>query len=232
MMGNVGFYSFGRGKSLAAMEGALIITNSDDIAAAIREETQMLPSTSMIHSAWLLSQMLIYSVFLRPRLYWLPNKLPFLNLGATEFEPEFPEFRMPALIEKLLIRTHVRLQEFNAIRRRNAAALREGLKGNPFFAVPSPSPDCVPNYIRFPLVARDESTRDRAVQALQAAGIGATPFYPSALCDIEGIERHMATADFHRPCAEALSRRLFTLPTHPFVLEGDLHRMIAILNQT
>jgi dTDP-4-amino-4,6-dideoxygalactose transaminase len=231
MLGDVGFYSFGRGKALATLEGALIVTDSDDIAAAIRAEAQKLPSGSVFHSASLLFQMLVYAVFLRPRLYWLPNSLPFLKLGSTEFDPTFPDFRMPALVRELLLRLMDRLEEFNRIRRENASVLAQALECNPSFTLPRPAEGCLPNYVRFPLIARDEATRDRAVRELRAAGIGASPFYPGAICDIEGIGAHMATGDYHCPKAEDLSRRLLTIPTHLYVRERDLHAVTEILGR-
>jgi perosamine synthetase len=231
MMGDVGFYSFGRGKALPAMEGALIVTDSDEIAAVLREEVGRLPSGSVFHPFWLLFQMLVYSVFLHPRLYWFPNSLPFLKLGSTEFDPGFPSFRMPALVRELLVRSLGRLEEFNRLRRENAALLAEALQGSPQFTVPRPGPDCQPNYVRFPVIAKDEATRDRTVGLLRAAGIGASPFYPSAICDIEGIGRHMAIGNFHRPKAEDLSRRLLTIPTHPYVQRRDLHTVTKVLGR-
>lgn len=229
MMGDVGFYSFGRGKALPAMEGALIVTNSEEIAAAIRGEAEKLSSGSVFHSAWLLVQMLVYSVFLHSRLYWFPNSLPFLKLGVTEFDPGFSESRMPALVRELVLRLVNKLEELNSIRRKNAATLEGALRGCPGFTIPRPGADCQPNYVRFPVLARDEATRDLAIRRLRNAGFGASTFYPHAVCDIPGIETYMATSDFHCPRAEDLSRRLLTLPTHPLVREDDLHRMIDIL---
>ncbi len=231
MLGDVGFYSFGRGKALPAMEGALILTNSDSIAAAIQDEICDLPSGSFAHSAWVLTQMLIYSVFIDSHLYWVPNSLPFLKLGATEFEPEFCETRMPAVAQELIRRTCGRLGEFNDIRRANAAWLTNALQGCPAFAVPRIAGGTVANYLRFPLIAPNEALRDQAVRELRAAGIGATAFYPSAVCDIPGIEAHMATPDYHCPAAEDLSRRLLTLPTHAYVTEKDLQTMVATLRK-
>ncbi len=229
LMGDVGFYSFGRGKALPAIEGALIVTNSDDIAAAIHSEAQRLPSRSVIHSAWLLIQLLVYSVFLHPRLYWFPNSLPFLKLGVTEFDPGFAEFRMPALVREFVLHLANKLEELNRVRRKNAATLEGALQRCPGFTIPRPGTDCQPNYVRFPVIAQDEATRDLAVRRLRKAGFGASGFYPHAVCDIPGIERYMATSDFHCPRAEDLSRRLLTLPTHPLVRQDDLHRMIDVL---
>jgi len=231
MQGDVGIYSFGRGKALAAMEGGVIVTNSDDIAAAIAQELEGLPPASAVHSLWVLFQLLAYSVLLHPRAYWIPNSLPFLKLGTTEFDPGFPDFRLPRIVRELLPRLMERLAAMNQVRRSNAAMLRAGLKDHPDFAALQPGEDCVPNFIRFPLLARDAATRDRAVQRLRKAGIGASVLYPGAVCDIDGITPHMAVAGFHRPVAETIGRCLLTLPTHPFVSQQDLAGMIEVLSR-
>jgi len=231
LLGDVGFYSFGRGKALAAIEGGLIVTNSDEIAAAIRQEEETLPGGSPSHNIGLLLQLLVYALFLKPRLYWIPNSMPFLKLGSTEFDPQFPMFRLPALLRNLLPKLMERLGEFNRIRRANAAALASELGGIPSFAALRPVEGSSPNYIRFPLLAGDQARRDRAIASLRAAGIGASPFYPGAICDIEGIAPHMAIRDFHRPKAEEVSRRLLTLPTHPYITDRDKQVIINTLRR-
>src|SRR5262249_17466630 len=45
-LADVGFYSLGRGKSLAAVQGGLIVTNSQEIASAIRAEAGNLTASS------------------------------------------------------------------------------------------------------------------------------------------------------------------------------------------
>jgi len=229
--GDVGFYSFGRGKPLSAGEGGLIIAKSEDVTAAIRAELDTLLPSPASHSAWLFLQMLAYSVFLNPRLYWIPNSLPFLKLGVTEFAPDFPVRSLPGLVQALFPELLKGLLEFNRIRRKNAATITQALAGSHCFSTPHPAADCQPTYIRFPVIAKDQSTRDLAVFHLRAAGIGASAFYPAAICDIAGIEPYMFPKDFHREQAEALSRRLLTLPTHPFVRHLDIDRMAEVLSR-
>jgi perosamine synthetase len=228
-LGDVGLYSLGRGKAVAAMEGGLIVTNSEEIARIMQEEAKNLHAPSLIHGAWLLLEMLVYSLLLRPRLYWIPNSLPFLRLGVTEFNPEFPTAELHSLCKALLPRLLDGLQEINEIRRANARTIAEALAGNPDFDFPRPAPNSHPTYVRLPVVARDNVTRERAVSHLRTAGIGGSSFYPSAICDIAGIEPHMSTRDFHRKHAELLSQRLFTLPINPLVSPEDLRRMVGVL---
>jgi dTDP-4-amino-4,6-dideoxygalactose transaminase len=228
-MGDVGFCSFGRGKALAAGEGGLIVTNSDRIANAIRDEVEALPEPSIAHAARLLLQTLAYAVFLKPRLYWIPNSLPFLRLGMSEFEPSFPASRLPSLPRALAPRLLDQLVELNRIRFQNAQRLAEAIAGHAEFSTPKPLPDSQPIYIRFPVIARDQATRDRVLARLREAGIGASVFYPTAICDIPGINKYAASEDFHKAKAERLAGRLLTLPTHHFVLPRDIDRIAQIV---
>lgn len=229
-VGDVGFFSFGRGKAMTTVEGGLIVTDSCEFGAPIQAEIEALPAPTAFHCASLLMKMLSYSVFVHPRLYWIPNSIPLLKLGVTEFQPDFIVADLPPFARALLPRLMQRLGAVNEVRRQNAAAIAKALENHPRLSLPRVARDCEPTYLRLPVIARDRATRDAAVFRMQRAGIGATPFYPSAICDIPGIAKHMATQDFHRPQAESLSQRLLTLPTHPYVRPGDLERMGNILN--
>jgi len=228
-MGDVGFYSLGRGKALAAGAGGLIVTQNDEIARALRDEDAALPTPSLPDRFGLFAKTLLYAVFLRPRLYWIPNSLAFLKLGLTEYDPKFPASQSSGIPLAILDQLSAGLAETNRRRRGKAQILAEALAGHPHFMIPTPAQDSQPAYIRFPVIARDQAVRDQALSQLRAAGIGASPGYPSAICDIEDLRQHMAEVDFHRPRAEALSRGLLTLPTHHFVEHDDLDRIIRIM---
>jgi perosamine synthetase len=226
---DVGFYSLGRGKAITTIEGGVIVTNCLEIASAIQAEVVGLSATSSVHTVSLFIQMLGFSALLDPRLYWIPNSLPYLKLGMTEFDPNFRAARASFLLDALLWQVFEGIGDVGQVRRENAAVLAEAFATDQNFSTPRPAPNSRPSYIRFPLVARDESLRDRALARLREAGIGASAFYPSAICDIPAISKHMALNDFHRPKAEDLSRKILTLPTHHFVRPKDLKRMIEIL---
>jgi perosamine synthetase len=229
LRGDVGFFSFGRGKALPAMEGGLAVTNSEEISRAIRVEADMLPEPSQSHSVRLLAQMLGFAAFLHPRLYWVPNSIPFLKLGSTEFAPDFPISGISGLSAALISQLMGKLAEVNADRERNAVCVAEGIKANPRFFVPEPICGSRPIYTRLPIIASDKPTRDRAVTRLRAAGIGATPSYPSAICDIPGLERFAGSEFRHCTGAESLADRVLTLPTHCYVSRQDISRMIEVL---
>ena len=227
--GDVGVYSLGRGKALSAMEGGLIVANTEAIARALEQEARKVLPPAPAHGAYLLFQLAAYSAFLRPSLYWIPDALPFLKLGTTEFDPQFTVRALHPLSRELLLILLERLEAMNEIRRANATRLIEALAGSRALYVPQPSPDTRPTFVRLPVIARDEATRTRAVDRLRREGIGASAFYPRAICDIENIGSHMPGPAIHCEKAERLARTLFTVPVHPLVNHRDTEKMIGVL---
>ena len=228
-LGDVGIYSLGRGKSLGSVAGGLLVTDSGEIAVAIQSEQKDLVASGTAEGGRLLLKMVSYSLLLHPHLFWIPNSLPFLKLGTTEFEPSFRARGMHPLSLALLRELLDDLDRINRVRRTNADTITGALRGCHGFEFPSPGSSSQPTFVRLPVLARDHVTRERAVAQLRNAGIGATAFYPSAICDIAGIEQHMSIRNFHLVQAEELSRKLLTLPVHPLVEPRDIDRMVEIL---
>src|SRR5262249_56397928 len=80
-LGDVAFFSLGRGKNLTCGTGGIILTNSLSIAKLIKAEYATLqdPPLGDVLRNWL--EMVFMHVFIHPALYWLPAGLPFLRLG-------------------------------------------------------------------------------------------------------------------------------------------------------
>jgi len=227
--GDVGIYSLGRGKSAGSVAGGLLVTDSDEIAATVQSELRVLGESGATSGGASLFKMLSYSLLLHPRLFWIPNSLPFLKLGTTEFEPSFATAQMDPLSMALLPSLLGDLDGLNQVRRTNAEKITGALRGSRNFEFPSRGTSGQPTFVRLPVVARNRATRDEAIAQLRSAGIGATAFYPSAICDISGVEKHIPQSGFHCVRAEELSRRLLTLPVHPFAQPKDIERMVDIL---
>ena len=226
-LGDVGVHSFGRGKGLGIGAGGVAITSSHDIAGALYDELHACDKPVL--GGMLLLRAAASSVLLNPHLYWLPDSLPFLKLGTTEFHPQFKVAHMPRAPAALAIELLRNVPKWNERRREIAAELVAGLAGQRAFCMPKLSPDCQPAYVRFPLVAKSGALRDAAVRSLRAAGFGASAYYPSAICDIPDIGRYIASSDFHCVQAENLARTILTLPTHALVSRSNALSMIKIL---
>lgn len=227
--GDVGIFSLGRGKSLSTIEGGLIVANAEDVCHAVDAEMEQLQPAGLSRTTYLLLQLAAYVTLLHPSRYWIPNSLPFLNLGRTEFDLQFPIHALHPIARHLLSAQWDRIPAIRDTRRSNAARLREGLGDSGTFCCPQPATGTHAAPLRLPVIASNESIRNMAVERLRKAHIGARSFYPSAICDIPGIGSYMSTASHHCKNAEHLSRTLFTLPLHPLVEEADIDRMIAVL---
>ena len=93
-LGDVAFFSLGRGKNLTCGTGGIILTRSVSIAETIKAEYATLPEVPRgdVVRNWL--EMVTMRFFIHPLLYWLPAGLSFLRLGETQFYTDFPMYRM------------------------------------------------------------------------------------------------------------------------------------------
>ncbi len=227
--GDAGLFSLGRGKSLSAGGGGLVVTSDDRIAAALRTEFLKVPGTSYAFAPVAFLENLAITILLHPRLFWIPNSLPMLKLGVTEFEPGFPMQGMSRLTAALLERLLGELDGLNRIRISNARSILSGLPEGSGFHSPELPASASPVFLRLPLLAANSTLRDRSLSRLRVAGIGASSYYPGAVCDIPGVAAFLAMPAAHCPAAESVARRILTLPTHPLVTSRDIRRMLEIL---
>jgi dTDP-4-amino-4,6-dideoxygalactose transaminase len=227
--GDVAICSFGRGKPLPLGQGGAIVARIEEVGDLIDGYFDQSEVGRSNAGAFL--EVLLTSVFLRPSLYWIPDGLPFLKLGISEFNPDFPVGRGTRFSEALGGNLFGRLESLRQGREKRARRLCEVLANAPRLTTPSIPQDCVPNPLRLPVLAGDSEVRTAAVAALRSRGIGAAILYPTAICDIPGVAVHMADKNFHRTCAENLAGRLFSLPTHPMVSEADINMIGETLKE-
>ena len=81
-----------------------------------------------------------------------------------------------------------------------------------------------PIYLRFPVVFDSEIVRETALRMLRDAGIGAGRMYPKTLAS-----SFPDFADGVYPGAEHVAHCLLTLPTHHYVMDRDIDRMVDII---
>jgi dTDP-4-amino-4,6-dideoxygalactose transaminase len=218
-LGDVGFFSLGRGKSVTAGSGGVILTRSRDIAAALAREYDELERPSAATGLEELARACAMSLFVRPWLYWIPAGLPFLRLGETHFDRDFPMRRMSAVNAGLLTGWRTRVTRANAIRARSSAHFRAAL------GLPAGEPPDIP-YLRFPILMASRGERDRVHAAAASRGLGVSLMYPAPVNEIPDIRDRFAGQSF--PSARLIADRLLTLPTHSLV-SGEDRRAICDL---
>ncbi|HSL03981.1 MAG TPA: DegT/DnrJ/EryC1/StrS family aminotransferase, partial [Nitrospiraceae bacterium] len=224
-LGDVAFFSLGRGKNLTCGTGGVILTRSLPIAEKIKAEYATLPESPRGEAArnWL--EMVMMRFFIHPLLYWLPAGLPFLRLGETTFDTDFPMHRMDEVRAHQLQGWERRLALANQERAARAGWLIEGLDLHRRGIKPITGKEAI--YLRLPVMVRDRETKDALCRQSREVGAGLSPSYPATIQDIPELAGRLAG----RKCAGAqeVVDRLVTLPTHQFVTEGDRLKISRIL---
>jgi dTDP-4-amino-4,6-dideoxygalactose transaminase len=219
--GDVGFFSFGRGKNFTCGSGGVVLTDRPDLAAALGEVVAAVPPASLVDEASTVGALLAVSSLLSPTLYWLPAGLPFLRLGETIFHEDFPVTRLSLLQAMLLDGWQSQLTALETVRRHQAEHYAAAIAGGDRFGRGIA-------YLRFPIVLPDETAKRRLLGELDGAALGITGMYPTTVGAIPELQGKLSETRF--PRAERLASTLVTLPTHALVTGRDRARICAAVN--
>jgi perosamine synthetase len=223
-LGDVGFFSLGRGKAFSAVEGGVILTNRDDIADALSRRIASLPGYGSSKLVGLILKAAAMTCFTHPLLFWIPRSMPFLRLGETLFEPDFPILRMSPFQAGLTAHWRERLQGARDARRRNVQRWMGILAeiGNRASLVLEPP---FLGLLRLPVRIRDPQRRNALLQESARRGKGVMPAYPGSINEIPELNGALAA----RPVAESCAREFVTLPTHSYLTEKDVAAIRRLL---
>jgi dTDP-4-amino-4,6-dideoxygalactose transaminase len=208
-IGDVGFFSLGRGKNITCGSGGIIVTGSEEIAKALRGPFNQLKTESIQKSARTLLDVSLMKVFMNPCLYWFPDGLPFLKIGETRFNSNFPMLRMNRVKYKLLHNWKQKLDAFNKIRIDVSEEYKNDLNLNREIRLYS---NIIP-YLRFPVYLRSEEMKVKICGEYRHLGISS--MYPDSINSINELKEEIS--DFMSPASNMIAKKLVTLPTHGFV---------------
>jgi dTDP-4-amino-4,6-dideoxygalactose transaminase len=208
-IGDVGIFSFGRGKSVTAGGGGAIATNSDALADAIRRHYDDVKCPTPLHTIADFLMVVAMAVFIRPALYWLPTALPFLRLGETFFPAHVTIRRMSGLQAGLLRCWQSRLRVSNRVGMRTAVVLGKRLG----IAWP------VHPYLRLPIFASSPAEKRALLARSRRLGLGLSGGYPSAVDQIPQLAAWVSGV--RCPRARHVAAHLLTLPVHHWLRTRD-----------
>jgi dTDP-4-amino-4,6-dideoxygalactose transaminase len=220
-LGDVGFFSLGRGKTVTCGSGGIILTSSREISESIKRYHQELGEDPSAEYLRTIAEVVLMRVFLHPLLYWFPKGLPFLGIGETKFNPAFPVRRLSNFKAGILGSWRERMEEYNKRRVMNGRQYKDALglrKGRKIYSGDIP-------YLRFPVYANDREAKTRACELYGALGV--SPMYPDSVNRIGDLRDKFSEARY--PGAERIAQRLMTLPTHVIVRERDRDRICQAL---
>jgi dTDP-4-amino-4,6-dideoxygalactose transaminase len=222
-LGDVGIFSFGRGKSVTACGGGAVLTNSDHVAASIGRQLAPLPAPSHEQILLDLVRAVLMAILIRPQLYWIPAMLPFLRLGETIFPTIVPIERLSGVQAGLLHHWRRRLRESNT--RRAAVAAEIGQQLDLARTADSSLP-----YLRLPIYASSTDEKRRLCARSKRLGLGLSGGYPSAVDEIPELRQRVP--GIRCPQAHSVADHLLTVPVHHWLTTRDVRAIVAFVRST
>jgi len=227
--GDAGLFSLDKGKNLTSIQGGILTTRSQAIEQAIRRELDLLPPPPWHRTLIQSIQLVIYGLLLRPWLYWIPARLPFLKLGTTRYEDDYPVERYSVRLGVMAALLFRRFDTITATRSENGKRYLKFLREVPFLHCPQPVPGAQPVYLRFPVIVDTPARRDQLLSILNAAGFGATGSYPLSVIDVPEIQDHLDRPGSHGEAGRSIAARILTLPTHSYVRPHHIDRICQLI---
>ncbi len=150
-----------------------------------------------------------------------------------QYEEPGHNLRMMDLVAALAISQFEQRATMEALRRRNAAALTEGLSGIAGLALPFEPPGRVSVWHQYTVRITDESPhhRDAVMSQLQAAGVGCGVYYPYAAYDYDCYRSHPQVRWQPCPVAERAAAQVLSIPVHQHLSETDLDVIVTSLRR-
>lgn len=227
MLGDVSFFSLGRGKALSAMEGGIILTDRQDIAGRMAARLADVPDYNVFELIRLVVNVILLSLFMHPSLFWFPKLFPFLRIGDTIYDPGFKIRKMSSFQAGLARGWQDKLKKFKKIREINSRLWSTLIKNSKDYDLLSKMDS---NFIRFPVKVHNASVRNNILMESKRNGLGIMPTYPDSIDGIQELRDDFKGMEF--PVAKEYCNRLITLPVHPYVTENDRRRIAALISQT
>jgi dTDP-4-amino-4,6-dideoxygalactose transaminase len=213
--------SFGRGKPVSLLGGgALLIREGSglevppDVVGGPQD-----PGIAFV------PKVLAYNALLHRHLYWLVNRNPLFSLGRTILKP-LADIR--ALDATRLELVGACASDYLAQKRSLESDWSEALGAFRSLGALAVSPERWGRLLRYPVLCKDEQTRDATLAKLNAAGLGASPMYQLPLVEIAGVAEKVRLLGDCRG-AKAFASRLLTLPVHQSVTKRDIATLTRIL---
>jgi dTDP-4-amino-4,6-dideoxygalactose transaminase len=208
--------SFGRGKPVSLLGGGCLLVNRR------HPGPETLPSPTRRHSmAELRLRVTAYNWLLRPGLYGLASRLPWLRLGETRYERlsaigGMDEARLRWLganVREYLSRERWRERVLSDLLTVTAAKVTD---------LPRRLSGRAGRLLRYPVLFRSTDLRDKLLGRMRDLGLGGSAMYGEALPDVPGVAEVLGERP-SVPGARAFASRLLTLPLHGGVTHRDLN---------
>lgn len=220
-LGDIGLFSMGRGKAFSTVEGGIILTDNQLIGQALEKCLADVKGYGKFDCLKLVLNAVALSVFIDPKIYWLPQSLPFLKLGKTHFNPSFPIRRLSSFQAGMAKNWKSALNKLAAAR--SVTAKKIAVYGMQPVGIGKGK---FPDLIRFPVLLADAATKKKILLKGERMGLGLSAGYPDSIDGIDELRDFFDGSTF--PEAKNIAERLVTVPVHRFVNERDVKNITQL----
>lgn len=206
-LGLAGSFSFYPVKQMTSIEGGMVTTNNDDLAAALRKRRAFGYNRALGERA-------------KPGLYDVDE------LGFN--------YRMSEVEAAVGLAQLSRLDDFHAARAINYRALSQALSEiDEITIIPGPGKAAQPSYYCLNAVLPKDGSvcRDQVMDHLKADGIGFSVHYPGAVPLFTYYKEKYGYKEGQFPVAEWLAAQTLSLPVGPHLPDDGIDRIAASLKE-
>lgn len=205
--------SFGRGKPLNLLHGGALVS---PLAERTSPSVGSVDYTARGRLLGSRAAGLAFNVLTRPAIYRFFSALPGTGLGKVIYKPLTNPAQLPEPTWQRVGTAFEQYRQKASYRRDIWAPAVEEWSDLGIVALDCPGSPFPVEPLRLALLAPNPAARDRLVDDLNRAGLGASHFYGTDLTEVAGIPEMVRTQGPF-PNARALANHLFTLPTHALV---------------
>lgn len=229
--GDAGYYSLGRGKCIPVGHGGVVVAQEQYATILDNVIKTTLPRPPRFDISTL-ALFLGYSMVTHPRGWWFLSRTHWNPADAGMDTEELPPIALKGLSAvKAGIGSSIlaRLDEVQAISRHNARQLMEQLSGFGFAKIPQIAPEAEPIFLRLPIVFENEQLAEKIFDHLSQVGIGVSRSYTRTIPDLYAKDFPADGKEY--PGASRLAACLLTLPTHAYLREQDIDRIVGVFKK-
>jgi dTDP-4-amino-4,6-dideoxygalactose transaminase len=228
--GDITVFSFGRGKPVSLLGGGCVRVQDAQLMGNLPVVDDGEERNYRVRlRTWI--KIITYNILAQPFVFCLIEKMPFLKLGETVFNPLRRLTAMPEVLKELLPAnyefyksrgTDVQLKLANMITAINSPLISNlaDLENNQH----------QPKLNRYPVLIKNPDLRDRLYKALKKKGLGASKMYPCPLNQLPGMDKYLDNSEAFAE-ADLFSSQILTLPTHGRVDPAVIQKIDKTIRQ-
>ena len=222
-LGDVGFFSLGRGKCVPSGHGGVILAGTR-CAEVVSETVHKTIEQGQRYDFGSLAAYLGYSIATHPFAWWFVDHTP-LNPADqgmnVETLPPIKYQGISAVQAGIASSIFHRLDDINELRRETANRLINLLVGFGFIQFPEIPSHAEPVFLRLPFIVNQRRIGELLFDTLRMRGIGISKSYYLTLPELYSGRIQSQTREY--PASEHIAECLYTLPTHTYLNEEDIN---------